>query len=300
MRHQTRGALLVATLFVLPWLAVSIVANIGIVPTNPPAGQSQPSPPPQESGGILVGSSLIAGPSYSELAVLGVVLSLLGGFMIWRAWSRRRQRKDYWYVERQKGSPVISILMLALAAVVFYGMFALLKNASIGFNGQGSAPSFPDFLPYLALGAIIASSTIGAALFLSLKGTRRGSSTKRPEGTIDEGGISDILSKTVRALRGGSDYRATILNCYRAICEILSRGEETDSSKLTAREFEALVTSRVRVDRQNLHEATLLFEKARYSIDPVYDQDAERAEACLQRLNDEVQHAGSKPTTGVR
>ncbi|MCL4355562.1 MAG: DUF4129 domain-containing protein [Nitrososphaerota archaeon] len=300
MNRRIRSVLLVVVLFALPWLAASLIANIGTTSNAGPVGQSQPSLPPQGNGGVLVEPSLVQGPSYSELAVFGAALSVLGGFMILRAWKRRRKKDDFWYVESQKGSPLLSILMLGLAAVVFYGIFTLVKNAGTSFNGQGQAPSFPDLLPYLVVGAIATSSAIGAVLFLSLKRVPIAPSGRTLGGGVDEERISDVLSRAVHALRGGSDYRTTILNCYRAICEILSRDEETDSSKLTAREFEALVTSRVAVDRQNLHDATLLFEKARYSIDPVYDEDAKRAETCLRRLNDEVQHSGSKSIIGVR
>ena len=301
MDRQIRAVLLVVLLFAVPWLTASLIANLNITPNSVPVGQSPPSPPPQGSGGgVLVEPSLAQGPSYLELGVLGAILSLLGGLMIWRARRGRRKKDDYWYVESQKGSPLVSVLMLGLAAVVFYGMFTLLKNTSIGSIPQGPAPSFPDFLPYLAVGAIIVSSVVGATLLLSLKRIPAGSSRKRTGGGMDMERISDVLSKTVRALSGGSDYRTAILNCYRSICEVLSRNEETDSSKLTAREFEALVTSTVKVDRENLHEATLLFEKARYSIDPVYDEDAKRAEECLRRLNDEVQRSGPRSIGGVK
>lgn len=300
MKPEVRILSLTALLFAIPWLAATLVANINIAPIAPSSGQQQPLPTPAGGNGIIIGSSLLQGPSLSELIALGAALSLIGGAVIWRSWKHRRKKDDFWYVERQKGSPLISIMMLGLAALVFYGIFMLVKNSPVVFSGSSQIAGFPDILPYLAMAAIIASSVTGAALFLSLRGGRTTrSSGGQPTGTVDGTQISKVLDEAARALGQGSDYRATILNCYRAIYQILSRDEKVDSSKLTAREFEALVASNVRVDRRYLHEATLLFEKARYSVDPVYGEDANHAQMCLRKLSEDVRPALGQPSVGA-
>ena len=233
------------------------------------------------------------------MVVLGAIISLAGVLFLWRARKNHHKREEYWEMERQKGSPLILILLLGLMATAFYGSIMLLEKFSFGFAGLGRASALPDILPYLAAGAIVASSVTAAALFRSLKRVLPPISARPQRAGADEEMISDVLSRTVGALKEGSDYRATVLNCYRAICEILDQGEEAGSSMLTAREFEALVTSRVKIDKGSLHEATLLFERARYSIDPVYDEDAKHAETCLQKLNNDVRISNPRMTLGV-
>jgi hypothetical protein len=305
MKGKGLSIALVTLLFIFPWLAVTLIANLSIIPTIAPP--SNPTPPVNTGGGpVVVVPSLVQGPSLVELAVLGGALSLAGGFIIWRSWKRRRKSEDYWYVENQKGNPLVPILLLGLVAVAFYGLSTLLRYGTIIPGGQGQGVIFPNLLPYLAAGAIIASAAVGAALFLSLGGFPNASSTKPSSaepssGRAEEERIAEVLKDTARALGHGSDYRGTILDCYRAICQILDRDEENESAKLTAREFEALVASRVKVDSRYLHEATMLFEKARYSVDPVYDEDAKRAETCLRRLSEEVHPSRPySPSIGAR
>ena len=220
--------------------------------------------------------------------------------MIWRSRKRSSKKDDLWHVERQKGSPLLALVALGLVAAIFYGLFELVSGFTFS-TGGGAPAGFPDALPYFVVGAIVASCAVGVGLFLSAKEGARPKLAKTPGGDkIDQGEFAEVLGETSRALGRGSDFRAAILGCYRAICQILDREGTVDSSKLTAREFESLVASRVKVDERYLHEATLLFEKARYSIDQLYDQDAKRAEFCLQRLAEEAQPGGPQPMAGMR
>ena len=299
---------LVALLLAFPWLTVTLIANMSIVPKVSPTATSGP---PVTTGGsgsstLVVEPSLIQGsPSLSTLAIVGGVLSLVGALIIWRYWRQRRDRKEdyFWVVEKQQESPLGSLILLGLLAVSFYGLFLLVRANPTFSIPEGRPVAIPDILPYLAVAAVVASSAIGLGLFLSLRGVpghRPKAASSLPEEEIDQERFVEVINQTARALGHGSDFRATIVSCYREICQILGREGKTDSSRLTAREFEALVASKVRVDEGNLHEATLLFEKARYSVDPIYDEDAKRAEVCLQKLVTDVQPRRTIGITGVQ
>lgn len=246
-------------------------------------------------------SSLASAPTSSELlASLGLALSLLVSLLMVRSWASKRKKKDdYWQVERQKGGQLVPILLLCLTVAAIYGLAALLESVDYGVTVHYQSIDLPGLLPYVALAAVTASSLAAVSVFRS---SRRGGwdgPALPADGESDGRKVSGIIAKALRELRAGSDYRATILDCYRAMCAVLSRNTDTDGSKLTAREFESLVTRRLGVNEQNLHAATLLFEKARYSSDPVSDAEANKAESCLKNLMEEARGLGLKPIGGA-
>jgi len=88
-----------------------------------------------------------------------------------------------------------------------------------------------------------------------------------------------VIQRTVRELRLTDDRRATILNCYREMCRVLSlHGIQTEIHE-TASEFSRVVSEKLGLGSDSVKYLTLLFEEARYSDHQIDDGK------CAQALN---------------
>ena len=88
-----------------------------------------------------------------------------------------------------------------------------------------------------------------------------------------------VIQRTIRDLRLTDDRRATILNCYREMCRVLSlHGFQTEFHE-TAREFSKAVSEKLGLGSDSVNYLTLLFEEARYSDHRIDDGK------CVQALN---------------
>jgi hypothetical protein len=89
-----------------------------------------------------------------------------------------------------------------------------------------------------------------------------------------------VVQRAARELRITDDYRATILNCYREMCRVLSlHGFRTELYE-TASEFSGSVSRKLSLGGDSVRGLTLLFEEARYSDHQM--DDPKRAEALNQ------------------
>jgi uncharacterized membrane protein len=89
-----------------------------------------------------------------------------------------------------------------------------------------------------------------------------------------------VVQRAAKGLRLTDDYRATILNCYREMCRVLSvHGFQTELYE-TASEFSRTVSDKLGLGGESVRGLTLLFEEARYSDHRI--DNAKRAEALNQ------------------
>jgi hypothetical protein len=100
--------------------------------------------------------------------------------------------------------------------------------------------------------------------------------------------VATILDETVRRLSLGSDYRDTVLKCYKLIAETLEAKSSLDSKALTAAEFREIVSRKLKFDSAHLSRVTSLFELARYSENEITKEDAGEAIECLTSLSVEL------------
>jgi len=301
MRNIGQIIALVALLLLFPWLTATLLSNMALVPSASPGIQSiligPVLPNFGDGGSITIQPSIVQAPGQMELIALAAIASLTMAIITLR-WAKQRKEYDYRYQrERPKGSRLTSFAPLGIIAVIFYVLVTLLKNPTLlmGYNQEVFSAVFID----IAVVVILVSSAVGLFLFfLSNRpaGFRRGVAVYSVD--VEKAKISDILGKTIRKFELGSDYRAAILSCYQAICQTLDRDGKMYNSKLTAREFECLVASRLNVGRTYLHEATMLFEKARYSKDAIGEGDVRRSQTCLEKLQEEVQTSPCRPIVG--
>ena len=280
-------------LVVFPWIVTSVIANLQLAqiagwqstkPATEPVGQT--NTPSQVSTVQYAGSS----SSVYELAALSA-LAALASILIWRIRRRHTKREEWWYGnEPAKVTRAGLIIAVGLIVFIFYGLVELARNLPnfIYLTYEPVHSDFSRFLIPLAVSLILACSTSGLLLFFR---THESSQVYLDTTRMSEEAqqVTSALDRTIYALKTGSEYRSAVVDCYRTLCEILeSRGVSNDST-LTARELEALAISRLGGSTEYLREATLLFEKARYSEDFVSEDEAKRSIVCLEKLRDWVE-----------
>lgn len=277
-----------ALLFLLPWLAVTLIANVALAPFGPGTPTSVVGVETGPGDGLIAQSGVVQGQSSLELVASAAIVTSAVAALAWRLNKRRRKDEYYWYVETPKANPFVPLALLGGVAVAFYGLIALSENGPSIMMGD-KAESVPSILPYLALAAIAAGSAVALLVSISvIRSDRLLTGASITVGEVERTELSDVLNEAANSLDLGSDYRSAILGCYRAMCQILDSDGTVDSSKLTAREFESRIAAKLNIGRAYLHEATLLFEKARYSATAVYEEDVKRSQVCLRELSEQV------------
>ncbi len=85
-----------------------------------------------------------------------------------------------------------------------------------------------------------------------------------------------------------ADPRTRIINCYQRMVYAAQRLGASVTSDQTARELEAALRMMLRIKGPSIRELTDLFEEARYSLHPITEHDAERAQQCLLSIAEEM------------
>jgi len=152
--------------------------------------------------------------------------------------------------------------------------------------------SFPNILPQIpeSLIIILILAVFAGVSLVVLMNTRRGTIALATGFDVEElekqrNEVANILDQTVSHLRWGGEYRQTVLECYRKICEILESMSKIDGRLLTAREFEAAVGDRLKLKSPYLSQITDIFEDARYSVHEISEREADVAIECLTHLS---------------
>jgi len=92
------------------------------------------------------------------------------------------------------------------------------------------------------------------------------------------------VQKAAKNLRFAGDYRETILNCYREMCQVLSEQGLQIAINETAREFSNDVSKKLGIGADAVRGLTSLFEEARYSDHQIDDTKRANAINELERL----------------
>ena len=160
--------------------------------------------------------------------------------------------------------------------------------------------SFPNLFPQIPESALVFLILIlfaGTSLAVILTTRRRNVTlaTGFEEGELSEQRreVANIFDQTISNLRGGGEYRRTVLECYRRICEILESRSKIDGRLLTAREFEETLGDRLKFSSPYLAQITQIFEDARYSTHEITGREADTAIDCLTHLSSALRDTSS-------
>ncbi|MDG6981099.1 MAG: DUF4129 domain-containing protein, partial [Nitrososphaerota archaeon] len=269
---------LLATIVVaLPWLTVSVAANL----------QAYPPPVPTRIGNWCAGASCPtsvtslspitgqANPALFQLALLAVAAIFLGvSYYAWRKGVRSGQ-DSLW-----------NLPALLVAFGLFY-VFLIASSFLQGYSFPGSgviwASSFP--LSYLSTSLVVIAGGISAMWILSRSGrTRTLRAPPAAERSIQT--TVAVLQKAIDSLRRGGAPRLVIINCYRSMEELLQEGGVINAPSMTVREFETASREAFSIESGPIHRLTTLFERARYSEEEIDAPQAADAEAVLSELRE--------------
>lgn len=131
----------------------------------------------------------------------------------------------------------------------------------------------PNSLRWVVLAVMLAGLTV-----LAYYGVRKTTNTIPGDKIVQNAEVA--LNSILR----GEDFRNVILRCYFEMSRVIQEenGVERDST-MTVREFEDELGSRG-FDLEPIHHLGVLFEKARYSSQPITDLEEAEGLACLQKI----------------
>jgi len=108
--------------------------------------------------------------------------------------------------------------------------------------------------------------------------------------------IEEIATQTIVKLQTEGDYRKTVINCYKQMCDWLDRKGVKKDSYQTPREFALATRGHLNVSPENLYALTQVFEKARYSPHEISSEDRDKAIKSLREiLSAPVQNVETEP-----
>jgi hypothetical protein len=270
----------------VPILLAGLVANLAALPGTASGSQSAPPQVVPPTSVVFVQSLLAPAADPRVLIALGIAAALGAAFLVWR-----KRNKE---VQAKFSSPLVLFLALASLVLVLSGLSLVAKSGSetepvVPQIVGGWAKSVGSYTSTLsgsyAVFALIAAATLGILLFASMYTiTRAAPNLLRAKTQTQPLPEPAVPARKARLLELGSGPRGTVVRSYWEISDELQRRAKLDASSLTVREFESLVGTGLKSAKGFLHEATALFEKARYSEYPISEAEANRSLICLENL----------------
>lgn len=262
----------------------------------------------QHSGTITSGTSVVSSTEsgnakivstpnnqlYYYLIISGLVVALV--FFYFGLGRRKKAKRDYEYVFESppNGGPLLTVLIFGLLLLAFFGILESIRYLAPYLTGANINSRTLDFASYIELVSFVGIGTLSVfGLIFLLRGNRfriRLGPFVDPavESQLKVQAFKEILDRAAGSLNVGYDYRSTIIQTYKALCAILAESGVPQEASLTPREFEIEAKKKLGIDSGYLHEATLLFEKARYSDENLTDEDSLKAKNCFYNLSLEI------------
>ncbi len=160
-----------------------------------------------------------------------------------------------------------------------------------GTEDPSVAPDAPDSAKIIAtLGIFAFVFAFWAITFISIARFAKHRSTKLDYSDMDlqTQEVADTLQRTIDALAGGSDTRATVIRCYTDMCKTMAKYGVVEEEHLTPREFEKLARDSLPVPDELIHDLVMVFEEARYSDHDMTDDDSTRALSALEGMKSKL------------
>ncbi|MDA4129576.1 MAG: DUF4129 domain-containing protein [Thaumarchaeota archaeon] len=150
-------------------------------------------------------------------------------------------------------------------------------------NNFFSSVSIPPAYVFALIAILFSAVVLG--MVRNIQRQRRISAFEVSEGTkAMRAEVIAVLDDAVSRLQEGSNYRETILECYRRISQVIESKIAFDSSSKTPREFKIIASERLQFRSSYLSQVTDLFELARYSQHEITKGEAEAAMDCFSNL----------------
>jgi hypothetical protein len=171
-------------------------------------------------------------------------------------------------------------------------------NASSG-NTTGP-PASPDTLKaVITFGVFALIFMFCIVVFISINNIIKMRSAKLDFSDIekDTQEVAQTIQRTIDAIAGGSDTRATVIRCYTDMCKVMSKYGVQEEEYLTPREFQKLAVNNLPVPEEQMRDLVDIFEEARYSKHTLGEADSQRAVKALEAVKKNL--LAYKPPVGV-
>lgn len=164
-------------------------------------------------------------------------------------------------------------------------------SGNITGANQTAVPDAPDAAKAIATFGIFAFFfAFFALLFITVTRVLKQRSTKLDYSDMDlqTKEVADTIQRTIDALAGGSDTRATVIRCYTDMCKVMAKYGVIEEEHLTPREFENMARDALPVPDDLIHNLVMIFEEARYSDHALTDEDSKRALSALEGMKNKL------------
>lgn len=109
-----------------------------------------------------------------------------------------------------------------------------------------------------------------------------------------------VIQDVYRDLQAGDDYRRSILECYRRLCEVFEPNGSISHRQLTARELRERMIEQFRPAVQPISLLTSLFEEARYSSHQISAEMKDTAINALKEIEDCLRHPSEDTLAAIQ
>lgn len=296
MRHW-----LLLLLVIFPILIVNLTYNIqslnaDLVITSTSTQNTVVSSATTATGLAYIPTGSVS-PSDSFYIYLATGVIFLVTLLVYRALKERKKNKStrMWVYEAAQQGWLSTLVALGFLVLSLFGVMGILGYLLPSLLPSSYAAINLDVGPYLivpAFATLIGLSGFGLYHFYRIDRSRismspQGSDSRLSlERKIEE--FKAILDRTVYSLDYGSDYRKAIIQTYRALCSLLEESGIPQDASLTPREFEKMTRQRLGILSNYLHEATALFERARYSDEELSEDNMLSAKRCFRGLSSDI------------
>ena len=153
------------------------------------------------------------------------------------------------------------------------------------FANATTAPEQPETIKIIStIGIFAFFFSFWAIAAIAIARIARSRSSKLDYSDLDlrSQEVAETIQRTIDALAGGSDTRATVIRCYTDMCKVLAKYGVVEEEHLTPREFEKLAREALPVPDHLIHDLVMVFEEARYSDHSMTEEDSQRAVSALE------------------
>ena len=248
-----------------------------------------------QGGNIVASSTMVNAMRWVYYGFLGFVILtfIIGGFSFTKSKDKKKWKNLFY---QMIGALVICGIIIGFG--YFYediegsitgGGLSYIPEEGGGEAGTtpNVAPDAPDSAKALAtFGFFAFIFAFWAIVFIAIARFAKHRSTKLDYSDMDlqTKEVADTLQRTIDALAGGSDTRATVIRCYTDMCKVMAKYGVVEEEHLTPREFEKLAKDSLPVPDELIHDLVVVFEEARYSDHALTEEDSKRALSALEGM----------------
>jgi hypothetical protein len=277
MRRNLWLVLVMALVLGFPWLASSVASNLETT-TAPSARLVPPNSTPASTSSLPAYEG--GTPNLQLDLVIVAAAFLVIAYLGWRRGPRRGSA--------DRLNP-LDPLSMTLALCTLLALYGIIDSVRIGLPTISGSSLSLSFIPVVA---ILVVMFVAGFMILGRSGGRLRSAPWQPPSVAtgeERQEFASVLERASQSLKAGDEPRSVIIECYRALCEVLQKRGAVNNPSMTAREFEGASQGRLAIRPDLLHRFTALFEKARYSNEEIFAEEASESESMLDVLKSEVE-----------